>query len=419
LSTTVACLRSKMGITEYYVATMKVGELIRSVGFAEKLPEWDDMDIEERMQRKLDEQRVAKEIVPYLQNDPNRFFGSLIVDIYGGWNSLVFEPLAEVSKLPKAYEQAMKMSAELGFLHLAGNERLIALDGQHRLLALKKAVEGDEKLEIEPDRTLLNDDITVIFIPHGPDSRKIRSIFNKVNRYAKSTSRGDNIVTSEDDPFAILARRLMKPGEPLPEELVNWTSNTLSPTSLKFTTISAIYDSVQTILEDERLSQKVRPSEGKLDSYYKRVKEVWEAVLQGIDSYVNMLDNRDLIPKERKTSLLFKPMGQMVMLEGLIRAMKEADLPLELGIQRLNALDWSLDADHWKDVLVNASGSIITRTEARRLAARLVAWMIAGTNLDKRFITELQEDFSKYKGHKDELISLPLPVSDVPAPFNG
>lgn len=79
---------------------------------------------------------------------------------------------------------------------------------------------------------------------------------------------------SKDDPFAVLAHRLIKLGESPPEELVNWTSNTLSPTSLKFTTISAIYESIQTILVDERLSQKRRPSDAKLDYYYEQVKVV-------------------------------------------------------------------------------------------------------------------------------------------------
>ena len=35
---------------------------------------------------------------------------------------------------------------------------------------------------------------------------KTRRVFNVVNRYAKQISRGDQIITSEDDGYAIVAR---------------------------------------------------------------------------------------------------------------------------------------------------------------------------------------------------------------------
>ena len=137
---TIGCIRAKMGNTPYFLAKMSAGQLIDSVGIAKELPEWPDMSADEKMQREYDIRRVVEEMVPYVVDDPNRFFGSLIIDIYSGYEEIVFESVTEaVPSLPAAYRVPMK---DMGFLTLPGKERLIALDGQHRLLALKIAIRG-------------------------------------------------------------------------------------------------------------------------------------------------------------------------------------------------------------------------------------------------------------------------------------
>src|SRR3954454_8251164 len=91
--------------------------------------------------------------------------------------------------------------------------------------------------------------------------RNPRRIFNKVNRHAKPTGRSDNIITSEDDGYALVTRRLLDTDLDAPfatrmvndqqYEPVNWTSNTLPQKSSKLTTISALYESTQDILTYE------------------------------------------------------------------------------------------------------------------------------------------------------------------------
>ena len=79
---TIGCICAKMGSTPYYIAKMPAGQLVDSVGVAKELPEWPDMSADEKMQREYDIKRVVEEMVPYVVDDPNRFFGSLIIDIY-------------------------------------------------------------------------------------------------------------------------------------------------------------------------------------------------------------------------------------------------------------------------------------------------------------------------------------------------
>ena len=132
---TVGCIRARLGSTPYYIAKMTAGQLIDSVGFAMEMPEWEDMSPDEKMQRTLDVNRVVNDIVPYITDDEDKFMGSLIVDIYQGFDEMTFESVEDVfPSIPGAYKGPMK---DMGFLSFPGNERLIALDGQHRLLALR------------------------------------------------------------------------------------------------------------------------------------------------------------------------------------------------------------------------------------------------------------------------------------------
>lgn len=129
-----------------------------------------------------------------------------------------------------------------------------------------------------PHPELANEEISVIFVEHT-DTQKIRKIFNKINKYAKQTSRGDNIITSDDDVFAVISRRLLVEGEPLAPimgiDLVNWKSNTLSTRSKQLTTLSALYTISGTLLKDSKFSTNVLPDESDVEAAYDEVAEYW------------------------------------------------------------------------------------------------------------------------------------------------
>lgn len=222
---TICVQKCKLGSTEYYLAKMPAGELVDTVGLAAEMPEWEGMTADEKMQREPDINRVVNEIVPYFVEDEDRFFGCIIVDIFSGYDDMIYEPITKIVKgLNAAYQMPLK---DVGFLTLPGKERLIALDGQHRILAIKIGIKGKvaipadllknkkmtpQMLALEPHPDLAKEEISVIFVEHR-DNLKIRKIFNKVNKYARQTGRGDNIITSDDDIFALISRKLFSEGE--------------------------------------------------------------------------------------------------------------------------------------------------------------------------------------------------------------
>lgn len=368
---TIGCIKAQMGTTPYYIAKMSVGELIDKVGIAKELPEWPDMSADEKIQREYDIKRIVDEMVPYVVDDPDRFFGSLIIDVFAGFDEIVYESIKDVfSDLPAAYRVPMK---DMGFLTLPGKERLIALDGQHRLLALRIGIKGVMGIpagakmtqtmnKLKPHPELANEEISVIFVEHT-DTQKIRKIFNKINKYAKQTSRGDNIITSDDDIFAVTARQLLKDGEPLASingiDLVNWKSNTLSLRSKQLTTLSALYIISDTLLKDKKYSTKMLPSTEQIESAYEDVREFWLVLLENLDAfrkYVALTRLDKTISTMRENNLLLKPVTQMA-LAHVARFTKCKGVKWIDVVEKLNKVNWSFDNELWYNILVIPSAN--------------------------------------------------------------
>lgn len=422
---TLGCIQARMGRTTYYICKMAAGELIDKVGIAKELPEWPDMTAEEKMQRECDIRRIVGEIVPYVTEDPDRFFSSLIVDIYSGFDQISFEPLAKVvGDIPDAYAVPM---ADMGFITLPGRERLIALDGQHRLLSLKIAIRGIMGVpggtktfaamnKLQPHPELASEELCVILVEHT-DTAKIRKIFNKINKYAKQTSRSDNIITSDDDTFAVIARRLFKEGGPLAPingiDLVNWKSNTLPQRSKNLTTLSALYTIAETILKDRKFSSKMLPDAAALEEAYQTIAHFWSTTLNGVQAYQQYLEltyaNKP-ISNLREENLLLKPVTQMALAHVALMAQRK-EIRWEGVAKRLNQIDWSFNNELWFNILVigSANKKMITGKESIHSAGMVIAYMVMGNQMSRSEVEEVRQIVRNARN--DENASLPNVIS--------
>lgn len=415
---TVGCIRARLGSTPYYIAKMTAGQLIDSVGFAMEMPEWEDMSPDEKMQRTLDVNRVVNDIVPYITDDEDKFMGSLIVDIYQGFDDMTFESVEDVfPSIPGAYKGPMK---DMGFLSFPGNERLIALDGQHRLLALRIAIKGLAGLpgwiakvapswnNLKPHPELAKEEISVIFVEHR-DTSKIRKIFNKVNRYAKLTSRSDNIITSDDDIFAVIARKLIVEGEPLAPvndiDLVNWKNNTLSLRSKNLTTLSALYTISETLLKDDRFSSSKLPNKEKVEEAYNFVSDFWKISLDKIDAfrqYMRLTELDKPISALRENNLLLKPVTQMALAHAA-RMAKANNLRWEDVVEKINRIDWSFSNELWFNILIipSANKKMITGKDAIRGAGMVISYLVMGGLMTDDEIADVRQIINNARATDD------------------
>ena len=408
MATTVPAMKGRLGNTDYYVLSMKAQELVDKVKIPKEMKEWDDESVEERYQREINYHRVRSQIAPYLANDDSRFFGALIVAAMNFGDSVLFEPLADVTTkgLPGLYRTA---ATNMGFLTFTGGETMVPLDGQHRLKAIQFAITGvDEKsrsIDITPSTELAQEDVTVILVAYEP--RKARKIFTKVNRYAKTTTTGQNYITDDDDVVAVLTREVAN--VLIGGRLAKFTSNTLRPKDVEFTTLAIIYNCNEEIIKhtfaEGKLDKTHLPDSAKQRLFRKEVMEVWKAVLEGIEVFADALDDRDPTGDSkrreiRKTSLLGKPVAQECLVRAFVRLTGASTrMSAEDACGRLNRLPWSMTEENlqkWQRVLWNGGrdGKIITKN--RKLATKLIAWA-AGERLtdEKRndLLTEYRRQF--------------------------
>ena len=420
----VPAIKARMGSTTYYETKLTARELTATVRPAREVDKWASKSIEERMQRDLNFRRIMEEIVPYLAKHPDRLFGSVIVLVPEG--GLEFEPLTDVvGKVPGAYRSAVEA---MGFL-TAEHGETVALDGQHRLVALREVITSASTLG--PFQPVVGDDEISVIVVEFESNEKTRRIFNKVNRNAKPTGRSDNILLSEDDGNAIVARMLVDQDSPLAaveidgklQELVNWKSNTLSKRMKELTTISAVYDTVREILGyykfkgfDEKTAQ-VRPQQKELDRAHDVVSEWWEKMLTTVDTFKDALANPDEVtdvrfadePPYHPHTLLLRPAGQIAMVMGVVEAMtnsipagktySDAQLSLDKALRRVNLVDWSAaPGSYWRDIIMLAGGRMLARKEAYTLAASLLAYLIGNEYLDEEQRDDLWRRWNDRRG---------------------
>lgn len=423
---TIWAQKARMGSTEYFIAKMPLEELVDSVGLAIELPEWEDMTPDEKIQREPDINRIVNEICPYFTEDEDRFFNGIVVDIHSGYDEIKFDPISKYVKedMTLTYEVSMQ---DAGFLSLPGKERLIALDGQHRLLTMKLCLKGNsaisavmlgnrkmtsQMLALQPHPELADEEISVIFVK-GDDILKIRKIFNKINKYARQTGRGQNIITADDDVFAVIARRLFSEGQILykigENELVNWKSNTLSQRSKQLTTVSALYTIAETLSKDRDWTAKIMPKNDKeIDDAFQENVEFWSALLEGMDTYKEYLD---LTRKDRPISLLrdenllMKPVTHMALAHVAYFA-KQNGFKWTNVVTKLNQVDWSMDNPIWFNILVIPAKKkkVITGKESIRAAGMVISYMVMGKAMSSTEVAEVREIISNStNGEKNDL----------------
>lgn len=412
----IPAIRGKIGSTEYFVATMKASEVVNSVRIPKEMPDWGKESIEDRYQREINYKRVKEQIAPYFAMDEDRFFNALIVDILDP-EAVKFDKLSDAIKNIPSYMGSL--GDNFGILTLNGSERLVPLDGQHRLAALKFALyardEKDQAIEtFHPNAEIGKDDITLILIKH--DRVKARKIFSKVNRYAKAVSKADNLIISEDDYMAILSRGIANDTF---KSLVNSKSNTISDKSNDITTLSALYEgSIEYISESPIYPAKVTtdflPDLATQALWKSEVEKMWDLMLTSIPPLVDAIkdpsdEGQSKRVELRETYIIMKPVVQVALVMA-IKRMIDAGSSLKSAFQKAGKLDWRFECTDWDRVAVNPGEKIIAGKQSQKLLSRIIAYRL-GEELTAKELKVLEEQYDGLFDTKDPNRKLPSKIN--------
>ena len=232
-------LRGIMGNWVYYSCLLDLGELATRVNYANEIHR--SKHLSDMIQRHL-KRRRANQIAEYLATQQERLFNSLVIATYDGQPN--WYPLSNVNDRAER-DELKELSEEtidsVGFLTLRGDEKLFALDGQHRLAGIKKAIANG--IDQDP-----YDEVPVIFVSHGNNAQgmqRTRRLFTTLNKSAKPVSKGDIIALDEDDVMALSVRWLIdEEGDLFRGDRIAFVANNNMPATnlTSLTTIGNLYD---------------------------------------------------------------------------------------------------------------------------------------------------------------------------------
>lgn len=381
--TLIPAFKAQVGDWNYYICHMKYGEVARQVQFAHELS--GNKELSNLIQRGISKR--TSDITQYLINSPHRFLGALIVAAWGG------EPQYLPVEISDADSLLDGLDREFGVLTFDGTQQYFALDGQHRLRAIKDAVMKDQ--------SLLKEDICVIMVAHydTEDGRtRTRRLFTNINRNAKVTTASENIVLDEDDGIAIITRRLLAEHEFFSKEgIVRVMTRqgddgelALAGASIPktekraLTSISILYDMLKALSFDqpkEVRDQNARPNNDVLETSYEVLSQRLMDLLAASGDIQNKLEEvesaRDLrAPKlsEETGNPFMRPVVQKAVTKALEQTISQGTVTWQQAMERLSALDWKLESAPWTAVYqVDAARMLPGKDFANNLHSLLVS----------------------------------------------
>lgn len=340
----IPCLRGSMGTWDTYTCLMQLKDIGNLINFATDLHT--SKKLSEMIQRNLEDDR-AKDIGEYLLNNKDHFFNSLVVAVYDGdprWHN--FKKIEPTNKESETLEMPEYAQECLGFLSLTKEEKMFALDGQHRLSGIKKALEENEDIGYEQ--------LSVIIVTHRNTKsgiKKSRRLFTTLNKKAKLVKKDAIIALDEDDISACITRDLVENSSCFNEKNVAFIVGSLRDKS-SITTLGNIFDCTQKLVA-HKLDCKVSEIERKKiddkneEEIYNFVKKFYEFTFHcvselrefdkniyksGIDQYRNNVDGGHL---------LFRPIGWDIYTDVVIDLLK-AGKDIEECIEIVTSNDMQL-----------------------------------------------------------------------------
>ena len=382
--TYVPALRGQMGDWVYYVTTMKLATVAKETQFAADVHRNDELD--DLIQREIGK-RVEKEMVPYLLNQPQRFYGALIVAVYLGEPE--FHPV-QIAEHPLVNDTERSKSG-FGLLRFDGSQIYFALDGQHRLKSIQLA------LQKKPD--LAKEEVAVIIVKHDNTEEglaRTRRLFSTLNRRAEKTTVGLNIAIDEDDPTAITTRRLVREHPLLGEKKMvkankeGLGSKQLSPLAKDeayLTTLQTLYEANEYLLEgfaggmdvDDKFRAN-RPETETLDAYYEYLAALWSDILQSSPDMEPILEGRQKPGSLRIDkraggggNALGRPIGQLIIAQLISVALRQGRDQQSFIKHLFRDISFNLDDIPWRKLVWNPENrTIIGGKKERDLIVNLL-----------------------------------------------
>lgn len=396
-------LRGFLGNWIYYSCLMPISEIAARVQYASEIHK--DKALSQLIQRSLEGPR-AKHIAEYLASTDERFFNSMVLATYGGNPDWLEVGNFRSTTNPDVVKLIPESSLNaIGFLSLTGSEKVFAIDGQHRLAGIRRAITDGQQLTDEQ--------IPVILVGHKKTAsgmQRTRRLFTTLNKTAIPVRKKDIIALDEDDVMAITVRRLVEtnPAFRSPKIAVISSQNIPSTNFVCLTTISSLYDVLKRLYmfeigqRSDRRLRFHRPDDQRLDHYYDVATSYFAVLGKAFKPVGDFFSskNPEAITKNQRGSrgghMLFRPIGLDIFTRAAIEFAGLRKITIKEAVSSLKAIPTDLAKAPYRKVIWDPTrGNMIPSGKA--LGFALVKY-IAGLPVD---VDELRKNYAQSLGVKD------------------
>ncbi|MBB4126705.1 DNA sulfur modification protein DndB [Xanthomonas translucens] len=352
----VPALRAAFGDWIYYSCLMPLSELSARVSYAEEIHQ--DKALSKLIQRSLEGTRAAH-ISEYLERTEQRFFNSLVVATYGErpkWLEIGnFHEQSETGILGRIDPQERDV---FGYLALSGREKIFAVDGQHRLAGVKRAVSEGADFGVER--------ISVLFVAHNEAQReRTRRLFTTLNKTARPVGKLDIIALDEDDSMAIITRRLVETHAWFKSPKIAVISSVSLPVTNRsaLTTIANLYDILRLVFKfkegkkSDRALRFYRPKDSKISELEKYAEDYFTSLQDAFPPIRELFRAKEAGPVTQKHRgphgghLLFRPAGLEAFTQVAVEYALKHHCTLFEAVSVLKEIPTDLAARPYRDVL--------------------------------------------------------------------
>ena len=404
----IPALKARMGDWIYYVTFLRMDQIADQIQIAQKIHS--SKVLKDMIQRQITNR--AGQISDYLLKQPQRFFNSLIVGVYGGspdWYELKVGP----NRHPDVPELPPELDGVLGILRLDGTQTFFAIDGQHRVEGIKQALKKDNELKKE--------EVSVIFVAHRNDStgmERTRRLFTTLNRYAKPVSKSEIVALDEDDIIAITTRELVEK-YPLFQEKISLskTKAIAVKDNRNFTTIITLYDVLEILFRRKRgwtAFKRHRPEDSIISEFYANSTQFWDTMTEYFPPLQEIVRSQpgEIVAgcyRHRAGGhLLFRPVGLLIV-ANVVREAKDSGLSEKEAIKRISEVSMELTDEPWVSLLWDKTNQrMISGTIPQKVAKQLLFYCIGGDLADmKTDVKAVRREYAGLLNRDESEVKLP------------